>query len=154
MSIDFFVPGKPQGKERARSSRKTGKHYTPDKTRSYEQAISIYAKNAMMGLRPLSAPIYLKLEIIMPIPNGWPKWKIKKAMAGEVLPTTNPDADNVEKSIKDACNKIVWGDDSYVVKCDKVKKYVSDERSLPGVHVHINVLNGMCAQLAKNKVNQ
>lgn len=144
--IAFFVPGVPQGKARARSSRKTGKHYTPRKTKIYERLIAITAKLAMRSREPVCEPTSLTLVMVFPIPKSWPLWKQEAARVGSLLPTTKPDADNVEKAIKDGCNGIVWRDDSYVTWCLKRKIYVNDDMPVPGVYVTAFALNAISAQ--------
>lgn len=120
--ISFHVPGKPQGKGRARSftmaNGKTG-HYTPEKTRSYEGMIRTLGMQAMHNALPTEQPVALTLTIVMPIPSSWPTWKRELAEAGQVLPTTKPDADNCEKAVKDALNGVCWRDDAQVVSCEK-----------------------------------
>ena len=120
--ISFYVPGQPQGKGRARST-KSGHHYTPEKTRNYENAIGLIAKSAMNNKEPFNK--YVRVEIIAfyVIPKNWPIKKKDKAFLGEIRPTTKPDLDNIAKVVLDAMNKIVYNDDSQVVGLVVIKKY-------------------------------
>lgn len=150
-AITFFVPGEPQGKGRARAYVKKDKyrrpmrnrhgniaigHYTPDKTRSYEEEIAWRAVDAR-NEAPFTGPVRVTIDIRKGIPESWPKWKKEMAIAGEILPTTKPDTDNVEKAIKDALNGVLWLDDSQVVEDQKTARYTADR---PGVQVVVEPL--------------
>ena len=135
MIAQFMVPGQPQGKGRARSFVRNGKvgHHTPAKTRSYEGVITTLAMEAMQGRAPQGCPMMIELVIGMQIPSSWPEWKKTAALCNDVAPTTKPDADNVLKAIKDACNGVVWRDDCQVVQVSLTKIYVFS----PGVMVTV-----------------
>lgn len=150
--ISFFVAGDPHGKERARSAvTKSGKtiHYTPEKTVAYEKNVALCARTVMVGREILVGPIKIRLLAVMPIPVSWPKWKQEAAQNGCLMPTSTPDLDNIEKSIKDGCNKIVWVDDSYVVSSSKDKIYTSSRFTSAGVYVEIEKLNALPAQIKR-----
>ena len=146
--IEIFIPGTPQGKGRARSARlPNGKtiHYTPEKTRTYEGVIASLAMEAMGGRPPLEGPVGLTLIIEMPIPASWPGWKREMAAAQKIAPTTKPDADNVEKAVKDGLNGIAWRDDCQVVSVVKDKLY----GEVPGVGVIVYPKPRLPAQITK-----
>lgn len=145
--IFFTVPGQPQGKGRARAFVRNGHvaHYTPEKTRSYEGVITALALEAMHGRAPSNAPLQLDLILWFEVPDSWPKWKRDAALAGTVVPTTKPDADNVTKAVKDALNGVVWRDDCQVVRMSVAKKY--DVR--PRVIVEVSEVEGALSAQAK-----
>lgn len=158
--LSFFVPGSPMGKGRARSFiRKKGKkknkigHYTPGETRIYEKKIAWIARSGMNIRDPLECPVFIILTFIMPISPSWPKWKKEAAISGVLWPTVKPDADNIEKAIKDACNKVVWKDDSYVVGCNKLKRYAKSGEE-PGVFVNVKCMSGFPIQVNKNDITK
>ena len=134
-AVRFFVPGQPVGKGRPRISR-AGNHarmFTPEKTVNYESIVR-YAGHAAMAGRPMIlGAVLVKLEIALQIPASWSAKKQSRADAGQILPVTKPDIDNIEKAIFDALNGVVWRDDVQVCDVVKVKRY---GRS-PGVHVEI-----------------
>lgn len=135
----FFVPGKPVAKARARHARVGNfvRTYTPKETVEYENLVRMAAHEAMGGQPPCDRPIALRLRIGLPCPSSWSARRQHEAYAGLILPTKKPDADNIEKSIKDGCNRIVWGDDSQVVDAVKSKRYAET----PGVHVEVVALD-------------
>lgn len=151
--IRVFIPGHPRGKERARSriitAKATGRqftsHYTPKKTRDNENNIRSHAIGAMKMQKPMTGPVNLKLDIAFEIPKSWPKWKVDMALTGQILPTTKPDSDNIEKSIKDAFNGVIWVDDCQVVSGEKAKRYSLQ----PGVFAIITPLEAHPAQIQR-----
>lgn len=153
MSINIFIPGQPQGKGRARSrivKSKTGKqftsHYTPAKTRSYENHIRACAIDAVgVNHKPTDQPVKLTLSMTYQIPLSWPLWKRMAALNGEVMPTVKPDADNVEKAVKDGLNKIAWIDDCQVVACYKTKLYGEQA----GIRATIEIIKALPAQIGR-----
>lgn len=150
MKLSFFIPGSPQGKGRARAVVRHGQvqHYTPEKTRTYEGMIRTQAMAEMAGERPFEGPISLGATLTFEIPKSWPKWKRELAMAGRILPTVKPDADNVIKAIKDALNGVAWVDDCQVCSLNVQSRY-QDGESSPGVEVTVFQLKAAPAQCDK-----
>lgn len=148
--IAFIVPGDPVGKARARSAvatdragnirrdPKTGRavvtHYTPAKTRAYEQLVAQVGVLAMRGREPLAGGVAINLDAVLPIPASWPKPKRQAALAGSLLATSKPDLDNIAKVIKDGLNGVVWADDDQVVRLLAQKRYGHDP------HVSVTVI--------------
>jgi len=127
MKIEFTIPGEPVAKGRARAFVRNGHvaHYTPEKTARYENLVKLAAEAAMEAQRysMLEGPVELRVFAVRSIPASWSQKKQRQAAAGELFPTTKPDLDNVVKAIKDACNKIIWRDDSQVVDLIAKKRY-------------------------------
>lgn len=119
--------GVPVGKGRARST-KDGRHYTPAKTRAYEDQVRTLAKLAMGRAPPHGEPIALSVSIYLTVPQSWAQWKRDAALSGAVLPTGKPDASNVVKAVEDGMNGIVYADDSQVVSLTVTKRYATDPR--------------------------
>ena len=130
--VSFYIPGEPVGKGRARSTA-SGHHYTPEKTRQYEEAVGYIALQAMAGKQPLVQACRIELVVLCGIPKSASKSARQEMMAGNVRPTKKPDTDNCLKAVKDAINRIVYVDDSLVVE-DEVKKFYSDT---PGTTAYI-----------------
>lgn len=141
MKITFTIPGAPVAKQRPKFARMGNfvRTYTPKETVSYEGLVRYAASQAMQGHEPIEGAIWLLVEIALPIPQSTSK-KRQAMMAQGVIPhTKKPDGDNVLKAIKDACNGVVWRDDSQVVDGRYTKRY----SVTPGVQVTVT-----CEQLA------
>lgn len=134
----FTVPGEPKGKGRPKFARRGAftQAYTPAKTVEYENLVRMAASEAMEGNPPIEGPVSMVLIAICSIPNSWSKKKQASALAGEIYPTGKPDLDNLQKSVLDGMNKIVFGDDSQVVLITAGKLY-GDK---PGVSVTCEAL--------------
>lgn len=123
--IAFEVPGQAVGKGRPRIG-KVGAHarmFTPAKTVNYESMVALAAHRAMAGAPLIDGPCIARLRIECQIPASWSGKKQRQAAAGEIMPTTKPDVDNVIKAIFDACNGVVWKDDVQVVDLVLSKRY-------------------------------
>ena len=135
--IEFFVPGAPVGKGRPRAARRGAGvvMFTPEKTAGYEALAAATASNAMRAeAGPLfTGPLEAVLEMRFPVPASWSKAKRARALAGVEWHTSKPDADNVAKAVLDACNGVVFRDDSQVVILIATKAF----SEAPGVRVVI-----------------
>ena len=102
---------------------RSGVAYTPTKTRQYEKAVALQVKRQLQGREPIQGPVAVELEFWLPIPRSWSKRKQGQARDHEILPTTKPDLDNLTKAVVDACNGLVWMDDSQIVQETARKTY-------------------------------
>lgn len=138
--IEFIVPGQPVPKGRPKFARR-GKGvvaYTPAKTVAYESAVQSAATEAMAGREPSARPIKLVVNLELEVPSSWSKKRRNLALAGQIRATKKPDADNVLKGLKDACNGIVWKDDAQVVCIELWKAYGAS----PGAFVSVLEVEG------------
>ncbi|MBL0142635.1 MAG: RusA family crossover junction endodeoxyribonuclease [Betaproteobacteria bacterium] len=122
--VEFLVPfAKPHGKARPRvTSRGT---FTPAATRTAERKVATHAQLAMRGRKPFQGPVVATIDAFFPIPPSWPKWRQAAALANTVAPTVRPDCDNAAKLALDACNGVVFDDDSQVVSLLVRKLYAA-----------------------------
>jgi len=134
-AVAFTVPGQPQGKGRPRIG-KVGAHarmFTPAKTAAYEGLVAHAAHAAMQGRALLEGAVACEVFLHCQIPASWSKKKQAQALAGTVMPTTKPDADNVVKAIFDGLNGVLWRDDVQVVDLLVRKRYSAS----PCVYVEV-----------------
>ena len=129
-TITFSVVGEPVPKARARAFIRGGAigHYTPDKTRAYEAAVQAAARAAMGKTPPLTGAVRLSLWFFLPIPASYSekrKAELLKGTAamGSASHTKRPDLDNLIKSVSDALNGVVFGDDCQIVQVEAIKRY-------------------------------
>jgi len=114
--------------------------FTDKKTRNYENDLKAAGAQAM-GARPyLDEPVSVKVMAYMPVPESWSQKKRAAALAGDIMPTTGIDLDNVIKMI-DGLNyhapafkgdklkiPIIWKNDSQIVALSAMKFYSSEPR--------------------------
>lgn len=120
--LTFHLAGEPVGKGRPRFARATGRAFTPAATRSYESALRLAAQEAMLGRPLFEGPLAVSVLAVFPIPQSWSKKRKLAALAGTVRPTVKPDSDNLLK-VLDACNEVVWRDDSQITDSAIAKRY-------------------------------
>ena len=125
--ITFTVYGNAEPKARARTVRlKNGRtvSYTPGKTAAWEDSIKLQALEHRPG-KLLDGPLVLEVTFFLQRPQSRPK-KCR-------YPDRKPDLDNLIKSLKDACEGIIYTNDSRIVE-EHVKKEYGDP---PRVEVKI-----------------
>lgn len=121
--IAFIVPGEPKGKGRPRFT-KSGHTYTPESTREYEELIKAEYLQAYRGrCFEAGAPIRMRIYAEFGIAKSNSKAIREKKLAGEILPTKKPDADNIIKVVADALNGLAYSDDTQLVYVSATKKY-------------------------------
>lgn len=123
--IEFVIPGEPVGKGRPRAFRMGNgiRMHTPDKTARYENLVAMAGQQAMRGRAPICGAVEVEIVLLTVPPASWSKKKRAAALAGEIRPTSKPDADNTLKAIADACNGVVWLDDKQITDVVLRKRY-------------------------------
>lgn len=127
MAISFVIPGNPisQGRPRAAKRGKKIIMYDPKESKDYKRYVAMIAKqHAPNNL--LEGALGVKLKIYRQIPKSTTKKDRELYNAGIKRPTVKSDIDNYTKSILDACNGIIYKDDSQIVGL-WAEKYYSDE---------------------------
>lgn len=121
MTVEFIIPGKPQGKERPRLSK--SHTYTPAKTKAYEETVGwIYKAH---NFPELKGAIGAEITIYYAIPKGTNKTDKEAMLDQKIRPTVRPDIDNILKAIFDSLNGIAYKDDNQIVSVI-ARKYYSD----------------------------
>ena len=122
MKIEFELVGEPVAQSKTKFSR--GRCYEPANCTKYKEKIRQAARIAMDGKELITAPLFCVIKF-------YRKFKRTSRRFG--------DYDNLYKAVTDAMNKIVYEDDSQIVRCivekltDKVSKIevkITDEINL------------------------
>jgi len=120
MEIKFKVDAVPVAQPRQRHAMIAGhiSNYTPSKhpVNSFKASVAYSAKKEYSG-PVLDCPIEVEIVAIFPRPKGM-MYKTKP-MPREYK-TTKPDVDNIQKSVYDALNNVLWRDDCLI--CSSVTK--------------------------------
>ncbi|WP_313429611.1 RusA family crossover junction endodeoxyribonuclease [Siminovitchia terrae] len=111
--------------------------YDPSKSRSYKEHVRLVAsQNAPASL--LTGAIKVRLVIYRETLKSFSKRKRELAESGLLRPVTKPDLDNHAKSVLDACNGIIYKDDSQIVDLS-VSKFYSEN---PRVEIRVEEMEG------------
>jgi len=109
----FTIPGDPVPKARARADTRTGRHYTPQATRTAEEHI-VWALRTVAVRGPCDPTSLFGVHILF-----------------RCATNRHADGDNMLKLVLDALNGVVWRDDSQVVE-----KSVVVHRGVGAAHAH------------------
>lgn len=120
--LNFTVYGDPRPQARPRMT-KTGHVYTPADSANYRECVRHAAAAAMHGRELITTPCELFLQIVRQskttgFRKGEREWL---DVGGLMLHDKKPDIDNLIKQVADACNGVVWRDDSQVVIASAIK---------------------------------
>ena len=133
MVYSFFVPGEVVGKARPRMNTRTGKAYTPTKTKLYEYGIRQFFIMEYPNFRVLEGRVKVTIIAMFNIPKSTSKKNKELMLDGKISPTKKPDIDNITKIVLDAMNKFAYKDDTQVVDV-KAWKIYSD---VPGMRIEV-----------------
>jgi Holliday junction resolvase RusA-like endonuclease len=82
-----------------------------------------FVASEVLGDRaPIEVPDSFELTAVFPVPASWPGRKRQRALDGELKPG-KPDLDNIAKAWSDACNGVVFRDDSLICAMTLAKRY-------------------------------
>lgn len=132
--IRFMVPGAPQPKERARTTRKGS--YTPKKTREYEALVGWHGRIAMGDRALLTGPLSITVTIHRQLQQRATREQREQAARGLLWCDKRPDADNYVKGALDALNGVLWRDDGQIAEL-VARKIYSEE---PGLEIEAREL--------------
>ena len=111
--IRFEVHSPLVGKGRPRFTR-TGRPYTPVRTREYEQLVR--QEYVRAGGIKFNGLIGIVVEAWRGVPKGASKRAREAMLSGEIVDGKLPDIDNIVKAIQDALNGVAYDDDVQVCR--------------------------------------
>ena len=125
MKVDFTIPSAPVPKSRPRLNTNTGRAFTDDKTRIFENIVSL-----AYGARHYFDDSYIRIRMKFKfeVPKSYSKKKRIEALEGKIRPT-KADIDNYIKSVLDGLNGKAFKDDRYIYAILAEKEY-SEEASI------------------------
>ena len=125
MKVDFTIPSAPVPKSRPRFNTNTGRAFTDDKTRIFENIVSL-----AYGARHYFDDSYIRIRMKFKfeVPKSYSKKKRIEALEGKIRPT-KADIDNYIKSVLDVLNGKAFKDDRYIYAILAEKEY-SEEASI------------------------
>ncbi|SCI51038.1 Holliday junction resolvase [uncultured Clostridium sp.] len=126
MKVEFTIDGEPVGKARPRMNTRTGKAYTPDKTRMYEDYIKLLYRSQIKHY--FEGYIRLSIKAFYGVAKSDSKKKKEDKLANILRPSKKPDIDNIVKLIADGLNNIAYKDDTQIVEMQAMKFYSDKPR--------------------------
>ena len=140
MTIAFEVTGIPKGQPRPKAFSRGGHAAVYDPGTAGEwKALVAAAGEAQRPESPLSEPLFVALEFIMPRPKSVPR----RLGSGRRPHTSRPDLDNLAKAVLDALTQAGWWcDDDQICGLD-ASKWIAAEGERPGVCIEVSVV-GAC----------
>jgi len=126
--MTFFLPVAPVPKSRPRFTR-TGRAYTPPKTREAERAYRILL-GPHAPREPLSGAVSVEATFVLPKPKSY----AKRFYGQEHV--RKPDLDNFVKLLLDTMNGTFWHDDSQIAALEASKRYQAEGEQV-GIRVTV-----------------
>lgn len=122
--VEFFVPGPPVPKARARvvTTRGRTRAFTPDRTASWEARIAWRFRECFAGREPWPKDTCVGMLVEVIVSGKGPRASIRG------------DFDNFGKATSDALNTLAWHDDIQVVDARIIKRRARP-RETPGIRV-------------------
>lgn len=130
--VTFHVPGKPQGKARAKTVRNgsTGNvhSYIPEGDLLYENYIKNQFLNHAKGFYlEREKPVSLSIIARFLPPKSTSKKRQLDMLEGREMPLKKPDMDNIVKVVADALNGVAYHDDTQIAMVVAMKVYSAVE---------------------------
>lgn len=131
--LTLRVPIHPVAKGRPRFDGRSGRAYTPSKTRKHEQDIRDRAIREMGIMAPAEGPLELRVTFILKRQTT-KIWK-KKAMPS-YWSETRPDLENYLKAALDGMDGVVMKDDGQVARIVAEKRHAAGDE-MPGIRIEV-----------------
>lgn len=128
MRYELEILGAITGKGRPRVNTYTGRAYTPNKTREYENMVQQYFILKYPQYTPIEGRTKITITAYFKIPKGTNKKNQALMLENRISPTKKPDIDNIIKIILDSLNKIAFKDDNQITKIEVNKVYSEIEK--------------------------
>lgn len=111
------------GKQRPRMNTRTGKTYTPTKSKNYEYLVRYIFVNKYPNVEPIKGKVKMTIIAYYELPKKRSKLQEAEMLAGIIQPTKKPDWDNIGKIVSDALNKFAFLDDNQITEALVIKRY-------------------------------
>ena len=119
MIYEFEMPGEIIGKARPRMNTRTGRAYTPPKTKLYEYSLRQWFCINYPNFKQIEGRVKVLVIAYFDIPKSTSKKKRNEMLLNNISPTKKPDIDNILKIVLDGMNKFAYKDDTQVTRSRK-----------------------------------
>jgi Holliday junction resolvase RusA-like endonuclease len=122
----FEIPGNPIPQKQTRRT-KSGIFYNPS-SKDEKRIKAIVAPDAPES--PILDAIHLDISFYFDIPKSTPNYKITLMATGNIPHTKKPDIDNCAYLITNSLKKLVYLDDSQIIKLTLFKTYSLEPKTI------------------------
>lgn len=130
IKYEFEIPESITGKARPRMNTRTGRAYTPTKTKNYEYLTRTYFLSKYPQFIPIEGRVKIEIIAYFEITKSTSKKQEAEMLIDNISPAKKPDWDNIGKIICDALNKFAYLDDAQITYCTVIKKYAKTPKVL------------------------
>lgn len=128
MMYEFEMIGSIVGKARPRMNTRTGRAYTPTKTKLYEYSLRQWFCMNYPNFKPIEGRVKVSIIAYFEVPKSTSKKKEVEMLSNNISPTKKPDIDNIVKIVLDGMNKFAFKDDTQVVELKVKKQYAETSK--------------------------
>lgn len=128
MTYEFEMIGSIVGKARPRMNTRTGRAYTPTKTKLYEYSLRQWFCMNYPNFKPIEGRVKVSIIAYFEVPKSTSKKKEVEMLSNNISPTKKPDIDNIVKIVLDGMNKFAFKDDTQVVELKVKKQYAETSK--------------------------
>ncbi len=136
-TLSVFVPGQPAPKGSKRAFMRPGMKFpvlvesSKEGVKSWEVALREVGARAMVGRQPfVDTPLELRIVFSRYRPKGHFTARGTRSSKWTLAPSSAPDLSKLVRATEDAWNKLVWDDDSRIVRIVATKIWVAQGRPL------------------------
>lgn len=128
--MKITIPVEPISQLRPRATSRGGhaRVYDPPKVREYKESVKSYLQKFPLK-KFENTELDVKLKFYLPIQKSISKKERELRLSHKKRPDKKPDIDNLQKSILDSLNGIVWDDDAKITHIEAWKFYSEDPRT-------------------------
>lgn len=137
--------------ERPRKSSGIGGLYDPLKNYKIEFQNKL---KKFINFEPYEGEIDVSVIMEVGVTESWSNTKKYNALTHRIKPTSKPDNDNVEKTIFDTFNKLIWVDDSHIINNKTTKYYTAEDRTLINIIIYKNNNDIIKGRLNKKQLEE
>ena len=128
--MKITIPIEPVSQLRPRATSRGGhtRVYDPPKVKTYKDSVRAFLKDYPIK-RFSDVELDVKAKFYLPVQKNISKKERERKLSHKVRPCKKPDIDNLQKSLLDALNGIVWDDDAKITHIEAWKFYSEKPRT-------------------------
>ena len=122
--MKITIPIEPVSQLRPRATNRGGhtRVYDPSKVKTYKNSVRKFLEDYPIK-RFSDVELDVKVKFYLPVQKSISKKERERRLSHEKRPDKKPDIDNLQKSLLDALNGIVWDDDAKITHIEAWKFY-------------------------------